>query len=201
MQAVALATEDALSEAVGQRLIAAVGGGLTVTQTLRKRGSGYLKSSMRKFCELARRMPVLLITDLDSEECPSTLIENWARRDAIPDQLSFGVAVRQVESWLLGDAEGLARFLSISARRLPRDPDSLPNAKHVLLRLAQGAPRAIRDELVAEPGAIAAQGLGYNEVLSEFVRKKWNPAAAATRSDSLARARRRLADMALQAGR
>lgn len=38
MVAVALATEDALSEAVGLRLIAEAGNGIEVVQTLRKRG-------------------------------------------------------------------------------------------------------------------------------------------------------------------
>jgi len=200
MLSVALATEDALSEAVGLRLIRGAGDGIEVVQTLRRGGSGYLKSSLRKFCELARVMPVVLITDLDNEECPATLIEEWAKHDALPKQLTFRVAVRQIESWLLGDAKGVAGFLKVNTSSLPRNPDSLRDAKRHLLQLAQRSPRAIRDELLAETGAIAAQGLGYNELLSEFVRTDWDPLAAAERSASLARAQRRLADMAGQTG-
>lgn len=200
MLSVALATEDALSEAVGLRLIGGAGNDLEVVQKLRRGGSGYLRSSMRKFCELARIMPVVLITDLDNEECPATLIDVWARHDTVPKLLTFRVAVRQIESWLLGDAEGIAGFLKVNANSLPRNPDSLRDAKRHLLKLAQRSPRALRDELLAETGAIAAQGLGYNEVLSQFVRTGWDPSAAAGRSDSLARARRRLAEIAVQAG-
>lgn len=151
---------------------------------------------MRSFCQIARRTPVLLLTDLDAEECPARLIDDWSRRDAIPERLLFRVAVRQVESWLLADRDGMARLLKVSIRQLPRDPDVLPDAKRSLLLLAQRAPRTIRDDLVAESGATAAQGLGYNAVLSNFVRTSWDPSKAVLRSNSLARARRRVNELA-----
>ena len=196
MRPLVLATEDALSEAIGQRLVEDTDSDLAVTQLLRRRGFGYLKSRMRNFCELARHTPVLLLTDLDKEDCPATLIGDWSRRDAIPRQLLFRVAVRQVESWLLADRDGMARLLNISVRHLPRDPDSLPNAKRSLLQLSQRAPRAMREDLVGETGATAAQGLGYNSVLSKFVRSSWNPSQAILRSNSLARTRMRLTELA-----
>lgn len=196
MRPVVLATEDALSEAVGQRMVKDADAGLTVTQKLRRGGFGYLKSRMRNFCQIARRTPLLLLTDLDTAECPAALIEDWSRRDAIPERLLFRVAVRQVESWLLADRDGMARLLKVSTRLLPHDPDALPDAKRSLLQLAQRAPRAIREDLVAESGAAAAQGLGYNAVLSNFVRTSWNPSRAEHRSNSLARARMRMHELA-----
>ena len=200
MAQVALATEDALSEAIGQRLVDETTGPLTISMFLRRNGFGYLKSKIRNFCELARRMPVLLITDLDNEQCPMTLIGAWSRHEVLPDQLIFRVAVRQIESWLLADREGLASFLKVSVQRLPGNPDGLTDAKRFLLQLASRAPRQIRDELVADRNAMAAQGLGYNALLSSFVRSRWNPSSAASRSDSLARARTRLTEVAMRFG-
>lgn len=196
MRPLVLATEDALSEAVGQRMVQDAGSGLAVTQMLRRGGFGYLRSKMRSFCQIARYTPVLLLTDLDAEECPARLIESWSRRDAIPAQLLLRVAVRQVESWLLADRDGMARLLKVSVRHVPRDPDALPDAKQSLLQLAQRAPRAIRADLVAESGAAAAQGLGYNAVLSNFVRTSWDPSKAVNCSNSLARARIRVSELA-----
>ena len=196
MRDVALATEDELSEVVGQKLVNDAGTGLTVTLLLRRGGSGYLKSKMRNFCELARRMPVLLLTDLDTEQCPMTLIGDWTRNNAVPDSLLFRVAVRQVESWLLADRESIANLFKVSLQRLPADPDNLPDAKRFLLQLASDAPRRVREELLAELGSTSSQGLGYNTFLCEFVRQRWKPAKAATRSDSLNRARSRLAELA-----
>jgi hypothetical protein len=129
MRGVALATEDELSEMVGHKLVEGAGHGLTVTLRLRRGGFGYLRSSMRKFCELARQMPVLLLTDLDAAPCPAALIADWSSKNAIPDQLIFRVAIRQVESWLLADRESIANFLKIGVRRVPVDPDQLPDAK------------------------------------------------------------------------
>ena len=196
MHDVALATEDELSEVVGHKLVEGAGTGLKVVLRLRRGGFGYLRSSMRKFCELARQMPVLLLTDLDAVPCPTALIADWSRNNAIPDQLIFRVAVRQVESWLLADRENIANFLMIGMRRVPVDPDKLPDAKKCLLQLAKQAPRRVREELLAVRGATASQGLGYNALLSDFVRSSWNPVKAATRSDSLRRARLRLAEFA-----
>ncbi len=196
MRAVVLATEDALSETVGRRIVDDTGSGLAVSQLLRRDGFGYLRKRLRNFCEIASHTPVLLLTDLDTKECPPTLIEDWSRGDAIPKQLLIRVAVRQVESWLLADRDGMARLLKISVRKLPRDPDALPDAKRSLLQLAQRAPRAIREDLVAESGATAAQGLGYNAVLSTFVRTSWDPSQAELFSNSLARARMRVNELA-----
>jgi hypothetical protein len=196
MRGVVIATEDELSEAVCEKLVDDTDVGLMVIQRLRRGGFGYLRSRMRNFCELARRTPVLLLTDLDNERCPATLIGAWSRNDAVPDHLLFRVAVRQVESWLLADREGVAGLLGVGLGRLPRRPDDLVDAKRSFLRLARHAPRRIREDLLAEQGATAGQGLGYNALLCDFVRNQWNPARAATLSDSLDRARSRLAELA-----
>ena len=196
MKGVALATEDELSEVVGQKLVNDAGAGLAVILALRRNGFGYLRSRMRNFCELSRQMPVLLLTDLDTAQCPMTLIGDWSRKNVVPDGLIFRVAVPQVESWLLADRESMARFFKVSVRRLPSNPDGLSNAKRILLQLASKAPRRVREELLAVRGATAGQGLGYNTILSDFVRHQWHPARAATRSDSLSRARMRLAELA-----
>lgn len=196
MRSLALATEDELSEAVGLKLVDTLEADLAVSLKFRRNGFGYLKSKMRNFCELARRMPVLLLTDLDTARCPMTLIKDWSRNDTVPSGLVFRVAVRQVESWLLADRESMADLLGVNMRQLPASPENLADAKRFLLQLANKAPRSVRDELLASKGAAARQGLGYNALLSDFVRLKWNPDRAATRSDSLKRARRRLSELA-----
>lgn len=196
MREIVIATEDVLSESVARRLVAESSSRLIVGQALRRNGAGYLRSRFRNFCEIARRTPVLLIADLDTATCPPDLLHAWSRRDAIPGQLLFRIAVRQIESWILADREGIAKFLSVGVAKIPKAPDTLGNAKHTLLRVAQAAPRRIRGELVAERNAIASQGLGYNDVLSKFIRNAWNPKNAASRSGSLNRARKRLSELA-----
>jgi nucleotidyltransferase/DNA polymerase involved in DNA repair len=196
MRGVALATEDALSEAVGERLITEAGNALYVTLRLRRGGKGYLRSKLRNFCEVARHSPLLLLTDLDSARCLPALIEDWSRNNIVPDSFMFRVAVPQIESWLLADGESIANLLKVSVQRLPQDRDLLPDAKKFLLQLAKAAPRKIREELVAEQNVTAGQGLGYNKLLCDLVRSHWEPNRASSQSDSLRRTRRRLAEFA-----
>ena len=170
MQQIALATEDELSEAVGVRLVAKTVPSLEIGLRLRKGGFGYLRSRLNNFYQIARRQPVLLITDLNSYPCAAALIAEWSRRIPRNDGLLFRVAVREIESWLLADHEAMRSLLGSRATRLPEHPDTLADPKRTLLDLAKVAPRHVRTDLRAEVGAIAAQGLGYNRVLADWVR-------------------------------
>ncbi len=192
--AIALATEDELSERIGERLLDDVG--LAVELRLRRNGFGYLRSNINKLADLSKRQPVVLLTDLDQAPCPSELLRKWLGKRGKPEDLVFRVVVRQIEAWLLADRESLAELLGSTARRLPIHPELLPNSKQALLNLAKRAPRSIRDELIAAKGAIATQGLGYNSLLCEFAISKWSPARAELSAPSLERARRALESLA-----
>jgi hypothetical protein len=143
---------------------------------------------MRAVSEMARRGPVLVLTDLDKTVCPATLRMDWLDQRPCPPGLLPRVAEREIESWLLADHDAVAALLGQSAgRRLPDRPDTLPDPKAFLLEPAQRAPRDVRQDLLPEPGAIASKGLGYNARLCEVVRASWQPRRAAERSPSLYR--------------
>jgi hypothetical protein len=79
MHYVHLATEDALSEAVGLQLIANFLPRFEVNLTLGKKGNGPLKTKIRSYCDIAKRIPFLLITDLDATACaPALYLRGWA---------------------------------------------------------------------------------------------------------------------------
>lgn len=194
MASISLATEDELSEAVGLRL--AIDAGLAVHQCFRRDGNGYLKVQIGKFCEIARFQPVVVMTDLDRARCPATLIETWLSGRRRPANLLVRIAVREVESWLLADHKAIRGLLAVERFALPQEPDSLPDPKALLLRFASRAPRAVREDLLSVRGAIASQGLGYNNRLCDMVRSDWDPERASVHSPSLRRTRQRLADLA-----
>jgi hypothetical protein len=196
MLRICLATEDSLSEAVGYRLLGEVCPEFEVGLTFRKNGFGYLKANIEKFCNVAQRSPLLLITDLDKAKCAASLISKWMGAKSYPDNLVFRVAVREIEAWLLADHVGMGKLLVAAATNLPKDPDLLLDPKQVLLQLASKAPRAVQNDLLVEPGAIASQGLGYNQRMGDFVRNTWDPKRAALCSDSLFRTLNRLRQMA-----
>ncbi|MDO8441736.1 MAG: DUF4276 family protein [Polaromonas sp.] len=195
MTFVALATEDELSEAVGKRLLIDAGYQLEPAPLLRRNGSGYLRSKMDSWCEMAKRKPVVLLTDLDRAVCPAELRAAWIGDRKPPENFIMRIAVREVEAWLLADHQALRTIIG-NRGSLPIDPDLLPDPKQYFLRLiAKQARRDIREELVADAGAIASQGIGYNARLSHLVATVWSPERAALRSRSLHRARIRLSEL------
>jgi hypothetical protein len=192
MRYVHLATEDILTEAVGLKLIANFLRGFEVGLTLGKKGNSYLKSKITAYCEIAKREPVLLITDLDNTACAPLLISSWLGHINTPNNFMFRVAVREVEAWLLADQGAIKPLLGKQHTKVPRNPDSIPNPKEFLLNLAREAPRDVRRDLLAERDAIASQGIGYNQRLCDYVNTSWSPTHAAQRSESLCRVIRRM---------
>jgi hypothetical protein len=160
--------------------------------TFRRGGYGYLQSGIPKFCTFARRTPLLLITDLDRATCAASLITKWIGNNLLPEKFLFRVAVREIESWLLADHDGMKALLGSGGTKLPRTPDSLADPKRALLSFARRAPRDVRNDLIVQTGAVASQGLGYNQRMCDFIQSKWSPNQASLRSDSLRRARIRL---------
>lgn len=183
MNSVVLAVEDELSEQIGLRLVAEVK--LNIQMILRKGGNGYLRSRIINFCEISQHSPVLLITDLDAIATVEKLKADWLKKTKLPKSFLFHVAVREAESWLLADHHGMKKMMGKNVNKFPPTPDDLPDPKAHLLKLATGATRDVRDDLVVERGSIAAQGLGYNKRLSHFVQVVWDPKAAQDRSPSL----------------
>jgi hypothetical protein len=192
MQNVHIATEDALTEAVGLKLIANFLPGFEVDLKLGKKGNGLLKSKIAAYCDIAKRTPFLLITDLDAAACAPSLMSSWLGHLKPPKNFMFRVAVREVEAWLLADPVAIKPLLGKQHTKVPRNPDNIPNPKEFLLNLAREAPRDVRRDLLSERGAIASQGVGYNQRLCDYVNNSWSPSRAAQRSESLCRVIRRL---------
>jgi len=184
-----LAVEDDLSETVIRRLLLETDRDYVVGRVLGRGGFGYLKSKANNWnAAAASGTPVLVLADLDQHSCPSGLIDDWL--DIEPHaNLIFRVAIREVESWLLADREGLADFLHISPVNIPFQSDLIADPKQCLINLARRSRvKALRESIVPRQGSTAIQGPDYNGCLSEFVRKQWDRAAATKCSPSLHRA-------------
>lgn len=193
MTPIAIATEDALSEAVALRLIAEIKAPHHVTHTLGGRGFGYLRSKMDSWCQMAQHQIMLVLTDLDRASCLLEFRNQWLANQAPPDSLLLRIAVKEVESWVLADHVAMRDLIGPKGV-LPTDPDQLPDPKRTLLGLAKLAPRDVRDDLVRITNGNVQQGLGYNARLVNCVNTTWCPQRAAERSPSLRRACKHLAE-------
>ena len=185
---ISVAVEDELSEAIALRLLEESPGNFQVGRPYRRSGFGYLKKNMPGFNKAARGTPFFVLTDLDRRPCPSALIADWLSQPKHPN-LILRVAVREVESWLLADDDGLSKFLGISKTLVPRAPDTLDDPKKSLILLAARSKFSnLRAAIVPPPKSIRVQGPDYNGPLAKFAQEKWNLRAARQRSPSLDRA-------------
>jgi hypothetical protein len=159
-------------------------------------GFGKIKKNIKAYNSAARYGYYFVVTDLDTKyECAPLLIKDWlsVRQN---NKLVFRVAVREVESWLLGDRKSFASFFSISRELVPSMPDILKDPKHIVIELAKRSRKRSIREAVVPLDNYASIGPGYNLVFQDYIRNHWDIAVARQRSPSLDRAMRALGKIA-----
>jgi hypothetical protein len=183
---VSAAVEGIVDEAVVRRLIAGAGG--HPGPVYGKNGKPPLRQKIRGYNKAAMHTPWVVLVDLDRDaDCAPSLRQNWLPTPA--PQLCFRVAVRQVEAWLMADADKLAAYLSVARRRIPEDPEAIPNAKVEMVNLARASRRRdIQHDMVPRQGSGRAVGPAYASRMIEYAQTHWRPEVAAQRADSLRRA-------------
>jgi hypothetical protein len=187
--------EDAVSLAIMERLIEIHSDRLAIGDHHHGRGFSRIKTNIAKYNAAAQHMPFFVLTDLDTKQCAPKLIAQWLPGKMAP-LLFFRIAVKEVESWLIADREGLAAYLGISVANLSRDPDSLIDPKEEIFRLVRKSrSRSMKQDII--PEGKARIGPGYNDALPKFVRSTWNPEAARKFSPSLDKALHALAEYGL----
>jgi hypothetical protein len=190
------AVEGPSDEAVWRRLVATRGAQVHRVQV--QNGKHSLRRALPGYNNAAQGDPWLVLVDLDGDfACAPALVENWLPR---PSRfMRFRVVVRQIESWLLADAERFAGFFGVPEVSIPVGPDDLPNAKAALLTLVARSARAeIRQDMMPGPRSGRRVGPAYTSRLIEFATDEaqgWRPDVAALRSPSLSGCISRMADL------
>ncbi|HPD07552.1 MAG TPA: DUF4276 family protein [Candidatus Bipolaricaulis sp.] len=180
------AVEGRTDAAIARKLIAHVGAEPGWVHG--EQGKSHLKQYITGYNHAARHAPWLVLVDLDRDaDCAPPLRQAWLAQPA--PLLCLRVAVRETEAWLLADAEMLSRFLRVAQRKVPPDPESLPDPKQAIVNLTRASTcKDIRQDMVPREGSGRTVGPAYSTRLIEFVQDLWRPDIAANRADSLARA-------------
>ena len=178
--------EDGLSESVVRKVVAEIRPDLTIYQVMRKNGQGYIRTKVRELNRVAHRIPVFVLVDLDRPEpCPADLIRNLLPIPHGP-HLLFRVAVMEIESWVLADRRGFAKFLGVPKDSLPEQPDAVGDPKELIVSLARKSKRKeIREDLIPSAGGVRRTGAAFNPRLIAFVENDWSLQDAAAASPSL----------------
>jgi len=128
------AVEDDLSETVLRKILSERSTTYHISAVFKHNGYGYLKKNCAAFNNLAKNFPVLLLTDLDQNPCPSGLIHDWIPRP-LNEKFLFRVAVREVEAWLLAHDQALKEFLGLRRKLNHPYPETFEDPKAKLLAL------------------------------------------------------------------
>lgn len=164
--------------------------GHQVGKIVNKRGKGNLDPDIRKYAQAAAWQPWVVFRDSDSE-CPVDLSARLLQdvKD-VPANFHLRLAHSMTEAWLLADQAGFSAFFNVPEAAIPRDVESIPHAKHEVLRLCAGSrSRAIREAMVTTAGEV---GPLFVATVNDFARLHWDISAAMENTDSLARAVQRI---------
>lgn len=179
-----LVTEDDLSHSVMFKIITEKAPHLVVERSLVTGGCGNIKNKVMQFNNACKYIPHVILTDLDAIVCPLKLMNDWNIRSN--SELIFRIAIKEVESWLLADREGFAKFLDIPTNKLPQQPEECENPKRELINLSRNSKFGL--EIAPQKGSRAIQGYNYNGCLVCYVQNNWSIDAAMEYSPSLERA-------------
>jgi hypothetical protein len=192
---VTIAAEGILDLAVLRRL--ARDASLSPDKQYGAHGKAGINKRIVAYNAAARHAPWIVMRDLDRDAvCPGELV---GRLLPSPAQLMvFRLAVREVEAWLMADTERFAAAFKVATGTISKLPEAVERPKAALLDIvAKSSNRDIRSAMVLRPaGGTLASGPEYNALLEAFVAGDWQPTAAAARAPSLAKARRRIQELA-----
>jgi hypothetical protein len=194
---VMLVVEDELSEAVMRKVVSELVPSIQIDdRVIRTSGCARMRSDLQKYKNASYVYPHIVLTDLDSQECPASMLAAW-NAHPVPDRMLLRVAVREVEAWLMSDRAEIARFLSIAQAKVPPIPEQIADPKEALVNLARGSrSRRLAADLVPQSGSSARQGPLYNTHLTRFAKDIWRPQVACQSAPSLARTCSRLSEFA-----
>lgn len=176
--------EGLLDADVAARII--VTAGHTCGASYGKKGAGYIKNKIGSFNASAKASYYLALVDfMDTHHnCPPDVVATW-----VPNRhpkMLFRVVVREMESWLLADRNGLASYLSVKISNVPDNPEQVLDPKRAIVNLARdSSSRLVRASLVPDNGSTAQVGKLYTSEMQKFVNNKWNVNTARSNALSL----------------
>lgn len=191
---VTLAAEGTLDLAVLRRL--ARDSGLSTAAEYGKRGKAHIDQRLHAYNKAARHQPWIVLRDLDNDRvCAGALAEHLLPSPA--RLMTFRIAVRTVEAWLLSDHQHFTEVFSVSARAIPAAPEQIDRPKAAMIdAISRSSNRTVREAmLIRLPQGGWSTGPEYNAMLEQFASTDWQPPIAAARSPSLAKACSRIQEL------
>lgn len=171
---------------------------INIIQSLPARGS-QIKNLINNYNKLASSKPVILLMDLDANNCPPQLIREL-HIDHKSDKLILNIAIDEAEAWLMADRYNFASYFQVDIDSIPtshrtklngskeiKEMDFPIKASLYLNTYIIPTSRSIKIRSQMLPEKNAYKGKEYNKVVVPFIKENWDVANAMLNSDSLKR--------------
>ncbi len=187
---VLVAVEGETDKPFAERIVIAAG--LSVYKRIPFHGHGNLDKCMARWCQPSNRRAMLVVRDLDpnfGHDCPPALVEHLAGPGPRSATTLVRIAERELESWLMADREGVARYFRLRAASIPVLPDHEPNPKRTLVNLCRSSTSSsVRRGMVPDPQGGREVGREFTGLIIGFGSTMWDVERARSASPSLDRA-------------
>ncbi len=194
--------EDDVTKTIIQRLLNFCSNEYSIIAALPARG-GKIKSLIENFNILSQTNPVVLLTDLDTYDCPPTLLNRWFGSTPRNSNFLVRVAIDEAEAWLMADREGFAKYFKVPVEKIPTSRLLYPRRpsnremdfpyKSSLYLMREIIPFTSNNEFITTMVAVdgISKGPEYNSTILPFINS-WNIDNACNHSTSLQRTVNRL---------
>jgi len=200
--------EDDVTFAVIRRVLTHCSSDFEIISQQPPRG-GQVKSKIHEYNKLSETYPVILLIDLDNNDCAPQLLSHLII-DKNNDFI-FNIAVDEAEAWLMADRKGFATYFKIKMEDMPSAHQTKQGGRkaHTEMYFSYKSSRYLTHELIQKsrssefiqqlaPKKKASKGSEYNSCMLPFIQNAWNIDDARQNSDSLNRMILRIENLILQ---
>lgn len=189
--------EDEVTFAIIKKILAHCSTDFEIISQQPPRG-GQIKSKIQEYNKLAEIHPVILLIDLDNNDCAPQLVKQLIKEKN--NSFIFNIAVDEAEAWLMADREGFASYFKIRIEDMPSAHQTRQGGRKALIEMdfSYKSSMYLTRELIQKsknseyiwqltPKKNAAKGPEYNSCICPFIENAWSIDNARQNSDSLNR--------------
>lgn len=189
--------EDSVTRAIIRRLIKDYAPNLSVLREEPVRGS-QMKGLVSSFNKLAQFNPVVLLGDLDTDDCAPAAKQKLLNGEKQSEDFLVNIAVDEAEAWLYADKEGLSSYLGVPSASIPDSSlqrmggprerleveVNLKTSMHLTKTLVlESSKEELKNQILSPDGR--CKGKEYNSAMVPFIEEYWSPERARLGSYSL----------------
>lgn len=202
--------EDEVTKAIIYRIMDYCSPRLKVFKEIPARG-GEIKNKIKELNLLSRVKPVILLTDLDANDCAPAFKDSLLNGVVKNDDFLVNIAIDEAEAWLMADRKGFSDYFGIPIESIPsssmqkmggrrqvNEMDFKCKSSWLLTHDFIRKSSKIELKQQIEVTGTATKGKEYNSAILPFINDVWNIDAAMENSDSLSRMVKRLRNLTIK---